>query len=234
MSDIDNSENPQNESTDWEKELQALRRNNEQLLSEKKKAQTKAFEIEQQLNQIGGAEGIQKLLELQKKAQDDTQKELLSQGKFDELMKNSIEQQKAQYEAKMQAFNEEKEKLRSDYDSLQHRVRSMNINSVVKSTCEKLNLQETAHFDIALHVMNDCRFDEHNNPIFIDENGNTRFNKQGDKFSIEDYINEQRRTYKHWEKPSTYGAGTGSYGSQDLMKANQSAKEWFSMLKSNK
>lgn len=220
--------------TDWEKEREILIKEKEQLLNEKKKTQGRLQGLEEHLQSIGGLDGIEKLKELQQKSEDDKQKQLLSEGKFDEMLKMSMAQQQAQFEAKLNSVHEEKQQTVEKYNQLQQQIRSLNVNNLVKSTAQQLNLQDTAHFDIALHVLQDCSFDDNNNPVFLDQNANVRYNKQGDKFTIEDYVNEQRKIYRHWEKPSKYGFATGSSGSGSLVNMQQSAADAYSLLKENK
>jgi|5B_taG_2_1085324.scaffolds.fasta_scaffold00261_24 hypothetical protein len=238
--DIDKNKNTPNEDngthlSDWEKEREKLLKHNEEVLNEKRKSQAALKSLEQSLESIGGMEGVEKLKELQAQAETEKQKQLMSEGRFDEMLKAAVAQQQAQFDAKLTSLNEEKEAAQSNYETLQKQLRGLNVNNAVKTISQNLNLQETAYYDIALHVMNDCAYDDNNTPIFLDENGNTKFNKQGDKYTIEDYINGQRKVYRHWEKPSNNGFGKGSQGgSSNIINLNQSVDDLYDMAKRNK
>jgi len=215
--EIEGAQIPENDTSNWEKEKEsflnekkAMSDKNFELVGEKKSIQAKLIGLEEQLAQIGGIEGIKKLQELKSSAENENQKKFLEEGNVKEYMESVTKKLEHKYETELQNRIRENEVLSEKYNGLRTVSRQSKIENQVNALCKKLNLQDTAGFDIALRVMNDCVFDDDDNITFKDAQGNSMQTSDYNDMNIEDYINDKRKTFKHWEKPSSYGAGTGS------------------------
>jgi hypothetical protein len=217
---------------DLQSQLANLKSNKDSILQERKKLSERNSQLEGLINSIGGEEGLQQLIEMKNKAQDDHQKTLLEQGKFNEAMSNTTNQLKAQYDAKLKALSEDLEKTKDESEAYKSRYREKLILDKVLSTSKRLDLADTAYKDIALHVMNDFSFDENNNPVIV-EDGLKKLNGKGDVYGIDDYINDMRKDFPHWNKPVDTGfskgalRGVSSVKDYSVMSKDQIMKDRF-------
>lgn len=190
-------------------QINSLKANKDAALSEKKKLAEQNSQLQELINSVGGAEGIQHLIELKDKAKDEKQKELLAQGKVEEVIAQTTNQLKAQYESQLKAQKEQMEQLTNKTDDYRSKYREKLVLDKVLATSKRLELADTAYKDIALHVMHDFSFDENDNPVVV-ENGLKKVNEKGEIYGIDDYINDKRKEYSHWNKPVNTGFTKGA------------------------
>lgn len=209
------NENQENQSVnninteDLQSQINSLKANKDAALSEKKKLSEQNTQLQQLIDSVGGVEGVQHLIELKNKAKDEKQKELLAQGKVEEVIAQTTNQLKAQYESQLKAQKEQMEEISYKTEDYKNKYREKLVLDKVLSTSKRLELADTAYKDIALHVMHDFSFDENDNPVIV-ENGLKKVNEKGEIYGIDDYINDKRKEYSHWNKQVSTGFTKGA------------------------
>ena len=233
--DTNNTDNNQvATNTDAQDELTRVKRNKDEILNEKKALATKYEQAMAIINGAGGEDEIKKIQDIKKENDEQEKKRKLAEGKAHEVYALELASKEAQFKAQLNSEKEEKDNLAKTIATLNNQVQKRNTTEVALSVSKKLNLQDTAYKDIALHILDECNFDDKHNPVFLDSNGNKRYNDKGNDYKVEDFIADKLKDYPHWNKPSVGGMGSGNNSYVTAGIFNGSAKDLRRLRKSIK
>lgn len=178
------------------------------------KTQLDAFGGGDILEQLGGADGISKLVEFKTRLEKDDLGKLLAEGKHDEWYEKRTSALRQDHENQVTALSDKLSESGKQVDAALNRVRKMALRSEVVTACKESGVEASAMEDVQLRAERDFEYDADSDALVIrDENGGTVFGKDGSSpKTVGEWLEEQKEGSRHWFPPSKGGSAGGAGG----------------------
>lgn len=207
-----------------------LKKNRDEILAEKRALQEqldKAKNDRKFYEELGGEDGVKKLLDFKKKLEKDESTKLLAEGKHDEWFDKRTAALRGEYEQKLtkqaELLTEREQQLAATND----RLARVMIQNDVQNAARTAGVVPSAVADIELVAMNTFEFDpEHDRHVIKDKDGVVLLGKDGQNpKSLGEWLDEQKESRRHWW-PQSQGAGAaggagGRAGAPDMKAIGQ-------------
>lgn len=197
-----------------ERATQGLKQNRDQILAEKKQLSEQLQQMQQYFEQLGGKEGIQKLLEMRQRLEKDEMGKLLADGKYDEWFEKRTQSMKSDYEKRIEALNAQLEESNKKAQEAMQRWTDKVLETEVRAACSKAGVIDSAVEDALYRARNMFKYDEERGQmVILDENGSAVLGKDGKSpKSISEWLEEQKQSARHWWPPSQGAGANGALG----------------------
>jgi hypothetical protein len=116
------------------------------------------------------------------------------------------------YKSQMESISNDHKSKESEYIS---QIRDLKLGSTLSDLVNSSNIidDKTARADAMNIVKSQLSYDDNNNPVFKNEDGTTKFNSNGQAYTIQDGINDLISSRPYLAKPTTE-SGAGTQGNQ--------------------
>ncbi len=174
--------------------------------------QKKAENVEALTGEVNSLEGkLKESLETNKKIEEELKESLQKSinpedGNKNETLLAEVENLRTQMQANESNYKESN-------NALIGQIRDLTVGSELTKKIANSGIIDDgmARTDVANAVKANMTYDENNNPIFLNEDGTTRFNNNGSAFGFDDAINEALEARPFLRDKSINGGG-GSQG----------------------
>ena len=199
-----------------EEATKGLKQNKDQILQEKKDLEAKKKEMEQTFEQLGGQEGINKLIETRKRLENDEMGQLLADGKYEEWFEQRTQAMKSEHQKQVEQLNEQLEQHKQKAESAMQAWTDKVLETDVRAACSEQGVIDSAHEDVMFRAKHLFSWSEdHQQMVLKDEDGGVVLGKDGKSpKAISEWLEEQKDKARHWW-PASQGAGAnGAMGSK--------------------
>jgi len=195
------------------KEVGGLKNTNSALKAEKSETAKALKAMQDQFASLGGAEGITKLSEFQKKLGEDESTRLLSEGKHEEWFDKRTSALRKSHESELGSVAQERDEAVSKADKAISKLHQTLLKAETLSAAKDSGTVKEAAADIQLRAERSFTWDEERDALVIkDEDGDTVLSKDGKSpKSVAEWLDEQKESARHWW-PASKGAGAGGSG----------------------
>lgn len=192
--------------------VSGLKRTNEALKEEKTGLKKQFDELKAQIDALGGSDGLKQLQDLNAKFATDELGKLLKEGKHDEWfdrraksLRDEHAKQLGQHDTKVKQAEERAAKA-------EQKLQRMMLTTAVQAAAVKAGVEPTAIEDISEIAANRFQFDPEKGQLVLkDSDGVVVFGKDGKSpKSVEEWLEDQRESRRHWWAASTSGGASGS------------------------
>jgi len=188
-----------------EKEITGLKANNSALKEEKKKAQAKASNFNTLINDLGGEEGIQKLVELKTKIDQDEELRLFTSGDREKYNARVLGRAQQDHAAQLKSMKEERDSWQQAATSAIDRFRSREIDKSITDGCTDSGVNPRLYKAMSAQIKDDVVFDPETEKVLVKDGDGIRYGKDGAPMQVAELIETMRE-----EQPELFLSSTGS------------------------
>ncbi|MBF0350909.1 MAG: hypothetical protein HQM11_07735 [SAR324 cluster bacterium] len=187
--------------------LNEFRENNTKLLKTQK-------ELEERLKSYDGIEDPAKAKELMSREKEFAEKQLIDQGKFEELFNQRTSIMKKDHENQTRLLLERAEKAEKEREAFMSQLSETRLETRLQKAINDTAVpQKDAIDDIMARAKRSWKVSDEGQLYAVDESGNKRYGRNGnDLLSPEEWMTELAQNAKHLFLPSTGGGAKGANG----------------------
>lgn len=198
------------EDKDYTSKITEFRENNIKLTKEMEK-------LKKDMEKYKGVDldKYNKALESYNKAEGDEERKLLEAGKFDEVVTRRTSAMKADFDNQIKAKDAAVKAKDSEVSTLRNKLGSLLIDREIQVAISKTGakLRPSALEDVLARARNTWKINEKGEMHPTDPSGETRFGKDGNPLTMDEYANSLLETATHLFEGGKGGGAAGSQGS---------------------
>lgn len=189
-----------------------LKSTNESLKTEKTKLREQFDGANSLLESLGGKEGAEQLAKLRERLEKDDLGKLLTEGKTDEWFDKRTTEMRKDHANQVEALKAETQKERDRGDKAFNTLQAKVLSVDIMTSCARLGVEPSAVKDVERAAKEVFSFDAERNAMVIrDADAGVVYGKDGSSpKTIDEWLDEQKPTAKHWWPPSKGGGAIGS------------------------
>lgn len=192
---------------------------NKGLLDDLKKVQP----LRDQVNKLGGEEGLTKLFELQQRLQNDEMTRLLAEGKTEEWLNRQTDAMRREHENVIKGRDTKIGEHEKTIGTLTEKLSQLTIDGSVREAAGELKMIPSAVTDAILLARTVFSLDEHGHPVMKNEDGTVKLGKDGKTpITPNEWLSSLKEAKGHWF-PAPGGLGTPNLPGKGGMTAEQLA-----------
>lgn len=175
------------------------------------------------LKQLGNADTVRNLVEMQKRFQADEQGKLLSEGKYDEWFDRRTAALRRDHENQIKGLQAQLEEVTGKATNAENTLRKKILETDVSAAAVDAGVEASALLDVQLRVANTFEYDaERGRHVLRDEDGGVVFGKDGaTPKTIREWLEDQKEISRHWWPASRGGGAEGSARRSDKKSLGQ-------------
>lgn len=200
-----------------EQATQGLRQNRDQVLAEKRKLTEQFTALSNQLEALGGAEGIKRLTAMHDSLMKDELGKLLAEGKHDEWFERRTQALRGDYEQRVEALQKQLNEAAEGREAANTKLARTLLKTEVDAASVEAEVEKTALEDVRLAAEQVFTYDETiGKHVIQDENGVVLLGKDGQTpKTVLEWLEEQRQPRRHWFPPSQGAGANGAHGNNN-------------------
>lgn len=185
----------------------SIKSNRDEILQEKRELKDQLQKAVDRFESLGGDEGVNSLIELKKRLEQDELGKLVSEGKHDEWFDKRTAKMRADHENQISGVNTKLEEAIQRAELAEQRYTGLKVENEVRAACSgSEGFVETAIVDALARASSVFEFDAEAGVVQRDENGGIILGKDGSTpLTVSEWLEEQKKTSRHW-----WGASQGA------------------------
>lgn len=196
-----------------DQEVKGLKENNKALKEEKKRVQTKANDFSELITKLGGEEGVNRLVELQNKMDQDEELRLFASGDREKYNDRLLARARHEHSAQMKNLQQERDQWESTAAEAINRYRQREVEKSIIDGCANVGVNPRYYKAMSAQVREDIFYDAETDKVLVRDGDGIRYGKDGQPMGVAEFIDTMREDQPELFNSST---GAGSMGSNQF------------------
>lgn len=207
---VEGAVDPEVAAAELKQKVDEFRQNNVGLLQKNKELEDRLKPIEE----IGGAEGLKKLQELQAKIEGDEVLRLFSEGKREDYDQRITSRMQEKYSRELDARDKRIAELDGLVSTLKGDIQNRDISAAIDRACDEVRVDPLYRDAAALLVRQNIKYED-GKILVVGEDGKEAYGPSGKAATVSDALEAMREKRPAFFLPSSGGGATGGRGSSD-------------------
>lgn len=189
-----------------EEQTAALKRNRDEILSEKAKKQD---ELKRFTEAVGGEDGLRSLMEMRERMSKDELGQLLAAGKHDEWLERKTAGLKSGYTKEIESLSGRIRELEAAANEANSKLTGYRVRMELDGAFAAAGVDPNCYEMVAHYLSARIGIDEEGDFFVKDQRGDVSFSGAGKKMTVRELVESLRETQKALFLPTTGGGARG-------------------------
>lgn len=188
-----------------EREILGLKNNNMNLREEKKRAQERAKDYQELVTTLGGEEGLQQLLNLKTKIDQDEELRLFTTGDREKYNDRILSRARQDHANQLKNLQKERDEWMSAAQTAQTKYQAREVEKSILDGCADSGVNPRLYRAMSAQIRDDVFYDEETGKVLVKDGEGIRYGKDGQPMQVQELIDTMRE-----EQPELFLQSTGA------------------------